>query len=194
MRAGGLWALALMAALPAHGNVTNAIWQARLKGRMVIQRFTSQVEPATQQATFKEGDFLRMVLNRDPDRSDVLAFNIDMVGGRTNFYLSVFNTAARQNSQRLSVFETTTLVADGQRLTFTMEAPLSQTGIHWAGGYLRISGTGRFANGVPTRIRGRVTGLAVDTRPGDLRGTTGLVTRASITTGRAPLRILPPTP
>jgi hypothetical protein len=174
--------------------VTNAIWQTKLKGTMVIQQFTSQVQPVTQQSKFKESDFLRMVLNQDPSRSEYLALNVDMAGGTTNFYLTVFDTSDRRNTLRLSVFETTTIISDGQDFVFTTEAPLVPSPPNWGGGFLRIAGRGRFVNGVPTGVRATFSGTVVDNRPGDLQGTTGLVVRANMSTSKAPLRILPPAP
>ena len=121
----------------------------------------------------------------------VLGANLQMVGGQTNFFLSLYDRTNRRNSSRITTNEITTLISDGQHLTFTVEAPLVPTGNTWGGGFLRIAGTGRIVKGVPAGLNGTVNGVFIDNRPGDLNGTTGLVLRARLTTSAVPLSVLP---
>src|SRR5205085_306348 len=111
--------------------------------------------------------------------------------GRTNFYLTVYDKDGRQNARRVTSSENTVIISDGMNLAFSMEAPLVPNLPQWGGGFVRIAGQGRFVNGVPAALHGNLEGVFVDTRPGDLNGTTGLVLRAKINTLRAPLRIQP---
>jgi hypothetical protein len=175
----------------SRAGVTNAIWEARFGGSLVIQRFMQDVTPRTDVAKFKKGAFLGFVLNSSPSASQKLGFNIDMIGGRTNFYLTVFDQSSRRNTLRVTRNEQTIVLTDGSRLYFSLDAELIPYSPQWGGGYIRIVGRARMVNGVPAGLRGKVTGAFVDNRPGDLNGTTGLVTRATISTRGAPLRIQP---
>ncbi|MCG3149848.1 MAG: hypothetical protein PCFJNLEI_03313 [Verrucomicrobiae bacterium] len=175
----------------ARASVTNAIWEARFFGDLAIQSFLPDVTPRASVSKIKKGTFLSIVLNTSPSGSQKLAFNVDMISGKTNFYLTVFDQSSRQNTLRVSTAERTTIISDGEKFIFSLDADLRPNPPQWGGGFIRIVGRGRMVNGVPARLKGAATGVFVDNRPGDLNGTTGLVMRAKISTGGAPLRIQP---
>lgn len=180
----------------AHASVTNAIWEAALTGTLGIQEFRASVTPYMSVAQFKKGAFLGLL--RSGGSSETLAFNADMVNNQTNFYLSVYSTASRQNITRVTANEVTTIISDGNGFIFSLDADLPRGGpptilaTTWGGGTIRITGRGRMINGTPALMKGSASGIFIDTRPGDLNGTTGLVTRARFSTSGPPLRILPP--
>lgn len=194
----GLLVVALLSLQPvtAQASVTNAVWTIETKGGLAIQRFDQQVIPRVRSGSFKTKTFINMVLDRPGTTVERLALNMDMAGGVTNFYLSIWDTSTRQIGFRLTTNETTTLISDGDNLVFTTDAALiPNRPANWGGGYVRIAGSGRFVNGVPAKIKASLEGIFIDTRPGDLSGTTGIVTRAKISmTPGSPLRILPPQP
>ena len=159
------------------------IWQATMSGSLGIQEFSSSIEPRLQRAGLGTKRFMTIVIGRAPDNSEKLALNVDMRGGATNIYLSVYNTVQRSSTLRLTASETTTMLTDGERISFTMDG-LLRTAPNFGGGRVRLAGTGRMVQGVPTGLRANMTGILVDTRPTDLRGTTGLVLRATIRTNK----------
>lgn len=187
----------------AYASLTNVIWEAKIQGKMAIQEFATSVEPRAKVTSFKSADFLRMVTGQSvaggSKVAQPLALNIDMVGGRTNLYLTTFNRDNRENQTRLTTNETTTMISDGANLIFSMEAPLLAGGTNgiagiastWGGGFVRIVGSGKIVNGVPAVLKGQITGYFIDTRPGDLKGTTGLLERTKFRTSNAPLRVQP---
>ncbi|MEI6083977.1 MAG: hypothetical protein WCS70_06715 [Verrucomicrobiota bacterium] len=173
-------------------SVTNVIWEAAFSGTLGIQAYKPDVTPRMDVAQFKKKTLLRFA-GLQPNSSEVLALNIDMAQGRTNFYITNFNKDTRQNGARLSVNEKTTIISDGADLTFSFESFLVPTpgSTNFGGGFIRFTGRGRLFNGVPSVLKGAVTGYLVDQNPSDLNGTTGLLLRASISTTKAPLRVLP---
>ena len=184
----------------AYASLTNVIWEAKIQGKMAIQEFATSVEPRAKVTSFKSADFLRMVTGQSGAAGNKLAqplaLNIDMVAGRTNLYLTTFNRDNRENQTRLTANETTTMISDGANLIFSMEAPLLAGGSNgiastWGGGFVRIAGRGKIVNGVPAVLKGQITGYFIDTRPGDLKGTTGLLERTKFSSFRAPLRVQP---
>ena len=176
---------------PAHADITNVIWQAKLAGKLAIQRYDAKLLPRISVAKFKAHDFISMVVGGTTGTNQVLGVNLVLAGGETNLYLSVYDSATRMNSSRITTNEVTTWVSDGKNLTFTSEAPLVTTNSTWGGGFVRIAGIGHLVKGVPAGLNGAVEGMFIDNRPGDLHGTTGLVVRARISTFRAPLRVQP---
>ncbi len=186
--------LSLAAAYSARATVTNAIWTANAQGKMVIQGFDQRVVPIAKTASFKNRNFLEILIGRTPDATEKLALNIDMANNTTNFYLTVFSTSSRGNSFRVTTGEKTTLFQDSKQVVFTTEASVLPVNSNLGGGSLRITGKAKLVNGVPSKFKAAVEGVLVDTRPGDLQGTTGLVVRAKINTLGAPLRIQPPRP
>lgn len=175
----------------AHADITNVIWQAKIAGKLEIQRYDAKLQPRVAVAKFTNRDFISMVAGSVTATNQVLGVNLVMAGGQTNLYLSVYDSASRMNSLRITTNEMTTWVSDGKNLTFTVEAPMLTTNSTWGGGFMRIAGTGHIVKGVPAALNGAVEGMFIDNRPGDLHGTTGLVVRARISTFNAPLRVQP---
>jgi len=171
---------------PARADITNVIWKATLTGKLAIQQHDAKLSPRMSIAKFTNKSFISMA-----GGGDVLGVNVDMAGGKTNVFLSLYDRTNRQNSLRITTNEITTVISDGRNLAFTVEAPLVRTGATWGGGFLRIAGTGHIVKGVPAQLNGSVEGVFIDNRPGDLNGTTGLVLRARLNTSTVPLRVLP---
>jgi hypothetical protein len=170
---------------------TNVIWQATLTGTLGIQGFAANAQPRLESTKLKTADFLRIVTGGVISGGEVLAVNIDLQGTDANFILTVFDKTSRQNIQRLSINETTTLISDGKNLVFSWDAPLV-TGLgDLRGGRFKITGKGKISSGVPAALKANVEGILIDARPGDLGGTTGVVLRATLTTVGAPLRVQP---
>ena len=189
-------------------DITNVIWQAQIAGKLAIQQYDSKLQPRIGTAKFKTSTFISMITGSTPGAgstaspiiagangtattTEYLGFNIVIVGGQNNFYLSVYDSSIRANSLRITTNEVTTWVTDGKNLTFTVEAPMLTTNSTWGGGFIRIAGTGQMVKGIPARLTGAVDGMVVDNRPGDLHGTTGLVMQARISTSKAPFRVQP---
>jgi hypothetical protein len=167
----------------ASAAIDEAIWEIKVQGVLGIQDFTSGIQPRLQSAGFKTKDFMRIVLGRTPATSESLALTIQMRGGTTNMFLSVFDRISRQNTVRLTTGETTVVLADNKNLSFSMAGqvlPFSTS----RGGRVRLAGRGRVVEGIPAGLRANVGGLLVDGRPGDLGGTTGVVLRATMSTGK----------
>ena len=175
----------------AQANITNVIWQATLAGQLAIQQYNGKLQPREQIASFKNSDFLTMVVGGASTTNVVLGVNFVMSGGQTNFYLSVYVKTNRQNFLRITTNETMALISDGKNLTFTIEAPMLTTNSTWGGGFLRIAGTGKIVSGVPGQLNAAVNGVFIDNRPSDLNGTTGLVIKATLSTLSTPLRVQP---
>jgi len=179
----------------AQADITNIIWQAKLAGNLAIQRYDANLQPRISIAKFVTRDFISMVTGGTATATNqVLGVNLVMSGGQTNFYLSIYNSANRENSQRITTNEVATWVSDGKNLTFTVEAPMPpmlSTNGTWGGGIIRIAGVGHMVKGVPAGLSGAVEGMFIDNRPNDLLGTTGLVVQARISTFNAPLRVQP---
>lgn len=242
----------------AEARVTNAIWRASLNGELALatQSYSEHVEPRLEVAKFKTEDFLGILLDTAADTQNRLALNIDMANNVTNFYLSAYSSADRENFAIISppillntqvtlvsnavlkittnvspalisitnnttvtqvailatnfttnaVFDVsantnttaftnvkTLVIADTKQLVFSISAGLvpRQTGGqgNFGGGFVQIVGRGRMVNGTPAGLHGTVSGWLLDNRPHDLHGTTGIVTRAKISTIKAPLRI-----
>ena len=179
----------LLGALRSEAQVTNVVWRTTISGSLGIQALDQNLAPLQQTSKFKSADLLRMVLGGPATPSLVLALAIDLEPTGTNIFLSIFNKASRQNS-RITTNERTTLFQDGRNVVFDVSADIpSSTEI--AGGHLRISGRGKVVGGVPSKLTANVNGFLVDRQPTDLRGTTGLVMRATLRTSGAPLRVLP---
>lgn len=174
------------------GGPTNVIWEATFSGTLAIQDYDQQVTPRLASSPFKEGDFLSFL--GLPSGDLTVAVNVDMTGSRTNLYLTIYDRVSRQNLERITTAENTTLIQDGQNLTFTMDARMPANPPSWGGGQLRIAGRGKIVDGIPAAFKGNVTGVFVDLRPGDIGGTTGLVVRAKISTAGKPARVQPPVP
>ena len=191
-RAGDYLAAVLLATVlclnPAQADITNVIWKATLTGNLAIQQHDANLFPRMSVAKFSNKSFISMVGGAG---GDVLGVNVDMAGGKTNVFLSLYDGIERKNSFRITTNEITTLISDGKNLAFTVEAPLISTFNTWGGGFLRIAGTGHIVKGVPAQLNGSVEGVFIDNRPGDLNGTTGLVLRARLNTSTVPLRVLP---
>jgi len=184
-------ALALCCCSAVHASLTNVIWEASLSGSLGIQAFKADVIHRMDVSKIKKGTFLSFVLNQGAGPSEKLALNIDMAQGQTNFYLTVYSTANRENSFRVTTGERTTIISDGVNLSFSLEADLQPNSPQWGGGVIRIAGLGRMVNGVPGQLKGSVTGVFIDNRPDDLQGTTGIVLRGKFSTSKAPLRVQP---
>ena len=189
---------------PAHADITNVIWQATLTGKLAIQQHDAKLLPRMSTAKFTNKSFISMVggsagsanagsttIGTSTSAGEVLGVNIDMTGGQTNLFLSLYDRTNRKNSLRITTNEVTTMISDGKNLAFTVEAPLIPTSNTWGGGFLRFAGTGHIVKGVPAQLSGSAEGVFIDNRPGDLNGTTGLVLRAKLNTSNVPLRVLP---
>jgi hypothetical protein len=187
--------IAGVAASPlACAGATNVIWQADTSGSLAIQVFTPQVEPRQKTATYNNKAFLRMILGENPKSTYKLAMNVDMQNTRTNIYLSIFDTETLENAYRLTTFENTTLISDGENLTFTVSATMPAIGNDWGGGFIRMAGRGKMINGVPGSLKSSIQGWFIDINPTDIGGTTGVVLRAKINTTARVLRAQPSAP
>ena len=188
----------------AQADITNIIWQATLTGQVAIQQHDAKLSPRMSTAKFTNKSFIAMLggtagsantgsttIGTSSSAGEVLGVNIDMAGGQTNLFLSLYDQTNRKNSVRITTNEVTTMISDGKNLAFTVEAPLIPTSNTWGGGFLRIAGTGHIVKGVPAQLTGSAAGVFIDNRPGDLNGTTGLVLRAKLNTSNVPLRVLP---
>ena len=184
----GVLIATLLCLNPARADITNVIWKATLTGNLAIQQHDAKLSPRMSIAKFTNKSFISMVGGTG---GEVVGVNVDMAGGKTNVFLSLYDGTNRKNALRITTNEITTVISDGKNLAFTVEAPLVPTGATWGGGFLRIAGTGHIVKGVPAQLNGSVEGVFIDNRPGDLNGTTGLVLRARLNTSTVPLRVLP---
>ena len=147
----GMWAAMIAASVwlnphPVQADITNVIWQATLSGKLAIQQYNVKLQPRMVVAKFTNRDFISMVEGTTTATNQVLGVNLVMVGGQTNFYLSVYDSSTRMNALRITTNEITTLVSDGNKLTFTVEAPIlssTTTNGTWGGGFIRAHGQGR---------------------------------------------------
>lgn len=171
--------LAGVLATTAHAGISEAVWALELRGSLGIQNFSSSLQPQLQSESFNTKDLLRIL-----GAQNTLALTVDMSGGETNLLISTFNRTSRENTRLTSKFTTTTtILADGKNLTFSVNTRLQGSGLNAGGAQLRLAGRGRLIQGVPGGFRGNVGGWIIDLRPGDLGGTTGVVLRATMHTG-----------
>ncbi len=181
-----------LTASAAHAQVTNIIWRANFSGTLGIQQFDKQLNPLVKTAPFKSVNFLTMVLGGSPPTNSVLALNFEAFGGKTNYFLSVFDTVGLTNTLRISTAETTTILRDKTQFIFTESMPLPPVGATWGGGLIQLSGRAKTSRSTPTTVSATVEGFFTDTRPTDLNGTTGVLMQATIQTIGNPVRVQPP--
>jgi hypothetical protein len=170
-----------------NAQTTNIIWKADFRGLIGIQQHTPTLERVMQQAKYKTGDFLKMILGSQQPTNLVLALNINVQGGATNLFLSVYNTVTRQNLYRVTTNEVSVLLEDNKQYSSS-----TSTAIAGGRGELQIAGRGIKAHGYPITMKAQVKGYLIDPFPSDIGGTTGTILRATLKTSGKPLRVEPP--
>jgi hypothetical protein len=181
-----------MTASAARAQVTNIIWKASLTGQLGIQQFDTKMNPYVRTASFNTINFLTMVLGGTPPTNSVLALNYEAFNGQTNYFLSVFDTVGLTNTLRISTGEAATILRYTTGFLFTESMALPPVSPTWGGGLFQLSGHTATSHSTPTTVSATIQGFVTDTRPTDLNGTTGILTRATIQTIGNPLRVQPP--
>ena len=178
----------LWATRRAEAQLTQVVWQAKIGGKIGIQGFDSKVMPKLDSAKFKGQDFLRTIFGTNQPVQE-FAITINMQPDGTNIFLSIFNTATRENF-KITTDEQTTLFQDNKKVVFDVSADVPE-GINIIGGHLRITGSGKVVGGVPAKLKADVGGYLVERDPSDLGGTTGMLMHTTLSTSGKPLRALP---
>ena len=194
--AGGLW---LAAAMGAAAQTTNIVWRAQLTGVLGIQEYRANLTPHMTVAAFGTKDLVRMVTGTALATGQSLALDVEMQGGVTNLYLSLYDRINRVAVRRFTAGESTLLFQDGTKFAVTADLPIPSSVISGSNavptglayGLLRIAGTGREVRGIPASFQTTVRGFLIDPRTGE-GGTTSLIMRATLSAGGVPLKIQPP--
>ena len=175
----------------ARAQISNVIWKANFSGSLSIQEFDANLNPRQKTAGFKKNDFLRMVLGT-ASTNEVLALRANLQSNNTiAVALTIFDTVARQDTLLIGSSSSGIMLSDGTNFVFTADIPMPPLNAVWQGGRLKLSGRGGVVRGAPVKLQANVEGFFIDTRPTDIGGTTGILTRATIKTVGAPLRVQP---
>lgn len=178
--------LSSLASGVSHAQTTNIIWKVKVKGEMGIQQHTTQLDRVIEKAKFKSQDVIRMIFGFTPTENQVLALNINVQGGQTNLFLSVYSKAIRQNIALLTTNNVTVLLQDNKQYS-----SVAYGEVVGGRGEFRIAGRGKQSHGFPITQSAKMSGYLLDPLPSDIGGTTGLILRATVKTSGKPLRVDP---
>jgi hypothetical protein len=188
-------AVALTASV-ARAQISNVIWKASFAGTLNIQEFDANLNPRQQSAGFNTSAFLRMVSGTAQTSNQVLSVSVSFLPNSPTgtIVLAIYDTTARQNTlPTIGTNSSSVVLYDGTNYVFTADIPMpppSPTST-WQGGFLKLAGRASAIRGTPVRLQASAEGFFIDLRPSDIGGTTGILTRATISTVGAPLRVQP---
>lgn len=184
MRATLLTILLAVVAGTARAQLSNVVLQAPISGVLGVQDIGQNSQVVLSQAAFNS-DTLLTIIGISPQPNHVIALNFDLLNGRTNLSLLVFDKGfdGPVAGENITTAESTTFISDGQNFMFRLSARVPTRFPEFAGGLLEIAGHGQIRDGLPTRVTASVRGLLVDARPFDTGGSTGVIMRATLKTG-----------